>query len=225
MKKVLSFILIFLSLVSSTAFAKTEKKFELPPLKYDYNALEPYIDERTMMIHHDKHHRAYVDNLNKALEKYPKYYNFTLEELIKSLDSLPKEIQEPVKNNAGGDYNHTFFWEIMTPEKDMKPNGELLKAIEKEFSSLDNFKKEFGNAALNRFGSGWAWLVKDSNGNLKIISTANQDTPIALDLKPILALDVWEHAYYLKYQNRRGEYIENWWNVVNWNKAEELYKE
>lgn len=197
--------------------------FELPPLAYDYNALEPYIDEKTMEIHHDKHHRAYVDKLNQALSKYPELYNYSLEELLSSSNMLPSDIQTAVLNNAGGDYNHTFFWKIMSPAKGQEPSGDLKTAIERDFGSFGHFKTQFKQAALDTFGSGWTWLLKDHSGKLQIASTPNQNTPIPLGLTPIIVIDVWEHAYYLKNQNRRNEYIDSWFNVINWDYAGELY--
>lgn len=197
--------------------------FELPPLPYAYNALEPYIDEETMKIHHDKHHQTYVDNLNKALNKYPDLYQFTLEELLRSANMLPQDIVEDVINNGGGHYNHTFFWEIMSPNSPLEPSGNFKNAITHTFGSFDSFKEQFTQTALKTFGSGWTWLLKDANGNLQIVSTPNQNTPVPFGLKPIIAIDLWEHAYYLKHQNRRNEYIKDWFNVINWNKAEDLY--
>lgn len=197
--------------------------FQLEALPYDYNALEPYIDKETMHYHHDKHHQAYVDNLNKALEGYPQFHQMSLVDLLKNLDNLPAEIQAKVRNNGGGVYNHNLFFKILTPKSTKKPFGELEKAINQKFGSFENFKETFKKAALERFGSGWAWLVKDKNNELMIISTPNQDVPLKLEVQPILALDVWEHAYYLKYQNRRGEYIVNFFEVIDWNKAEDLY--
>ena len=175
------------------------------------------------MLHHDKHEKAYLDNLNKAISKYPELYKKGLEGILKDLNSIPEEVRETIKNNAGGVYNHDFFWSIMSPEKDQIPSEELLKAINKDFGSLDSFKTKFTEAALGRFGSGWAWLVKDTKGNLSVISTPNQDSPISKGLIPILGIDVWEHAYYLKYQNRRGEYIDNWWHLINWKQAETYF--
>lgn len=233
MKKLLGILLtamLILGVVTIPVKAKDDKvagniyPFQLPALKYAYNALEPYIDEATMRIHHDKHHQAYIDNLNKALEKYPELQDKTLEYLLSNLEKLPKEIKEQVRNNAGGHYNHTFFWEIIGPNKGGEAKGELKTTIDKTFGSFDKFKEEFKKEALGRFGSGWAWLIKDDKGNLKIVSTPNQDGPVELGVKPIIAIDVWEHAYYLKYQNKRAEYIDNWWNVVDWDKAEQLYK-
>jgi len=189
---------------------------QLPDLLYAYDALEPYIDQRTMEIHHQKHHAAYVDKLNAALVGYKELQEKGIEDLLKSLDSLPDAIRTVVKNNGGGHYNHSIFWSIMGVNKGGSPQGDLLAAIEERFGQFDKFKEEFTNAAINRFGSGWAWLVLDKKNKLAVISTANQDNPLSEGLKPVLGLDVWEHAYYLKYQNRRPEYIKNWWNVVNW---------
>ncbi|MGL5756929.1 MAG: superoxide dismutase [Paraclostridium sp.] len=224
-KFIFSFITLSLLLFSSISYSnpKEDSKFTLMPLPYSYDALEPYIDKETMIIHHDKHHQAYVDNLNKTLSSYPNLSNKTLEELLTNTSSLPNDIRQNIINNGGGVYNHDFFWTIMGPNKGGKPLGELSKAIETSFGSFDNFKQEFNKSALSRFGSGWAWLVSDSKGNLSIMSTSNQDTPISLGLKPIIAIDVWEHAYYLKYKNKRSDYIENWWNVVNWEQANKNY--
>jgi Fe-Mn family superoxide dismutase len=196
-------------------------KYILPKLNYNYNALEPFIDEQTMVIHHTKHHQAYVDNLNNALDKHPELFEKDLESLLKNLESLPQDIKTAVQNNGGGHYNHQLFWELLTPNQE-PINNELLKVIEKDFGSFDNFKEAFTNAAKTRFGSGWAWLVLTNENKLVVTSTANQDTPLHLG-KPLLALDVWEHAYYLKYQNRRPDYISAFWNIVNWNKVYELY--
>lgn len=198
-------------------------KFTLMPLPYAYDALEPYMDKETVTIHHDKHHAAYVDNLNKALANYPELYSKGLEGLLTNLDSLPKDIKQSVINNGGGVYNHNFFWTIMAPEQAGVPGGKLAMAIDRDFGSFNDFKVKFKEAALGRFGSGWAWLVSDKEGKLSIISTANQDCPISQGLTPIITIDVWEHAYYLKYQNKRGEYIDNWWNLVNWKQAENNY--
>lgn len=198
-------------------------KFELKPLEYPYNALEPYIDEETMHFHHDKHLQTYVDNLNKALENYPEYQKWSLDELVKNYQRLPKELQTPVKNNGGGVYNHNLFFELLSPDSKIDMSSNLAKQIEKDFGSFENFKQQFKNKALSAFGSGYAWLVKNIHGELEIITTPNQDTPLPLNFCPILLLDVWEHAYYLKNQNRRNEYIDKWFNVINWHKAEERY--
>jgi len=187
----------------------------VPPLPYDYNALEPHIDEQTMRIHHDKHHAAYVTNLNAALEKHPELQQKSIDDLLKGINSVPEDIRTAVRNNGGGHSNHTMFWEIMGPGKGGAPSGALGDAIKASFTSFDSFKEQFAKAATTRFGSGWAWLI-DAGGKLAIESTANQDSPTMEGKKAILGLDVWEHAYYLKYQNRRPDYITAWWNVVNW---------
>jgi len=189
--------------------------FELPKLPYAVDALEPYIDAQTMTIHHGKHHQTYITNLNTALEKHAELGAKKLEELLSDLGSIPEDIRLVVRNHGGGTYNHTLFWEIMAPKAGGSPKGELAKSIDSAFGSFDNFKSEFEKSANGRFGSGWAWLVKIGNG-LAIVSTPNQDSPLTDRQTPILGLDVWEHAYYLKYQNRRAEYVTNWWNVVNW---------
>lgn len=193
----------------------------LPKLNYEYDALEPFIDAKTMEIHHTKHHQAYVDKLNSALEKFPDLQTKTAEELISNLDSLPDEIRTAVRNNAGGHVNHSMFWQILSRNKSL--SNELNSAIAKDFTDFESFKKKFTDAALARFGSGWAWLVVNADNNLEIVSTANQDSPISQSMFPILGLDVWEHAYYLKYQNRRVEYIESFFNIINWDKVQELY--
>jgi len=189
--------------------------FELPKLSYAIDALEPYIDAQTMTIHHDKHHAAYVTNLNGALEKHSELAGKSLEALLADLNAVPEDIRAAVRNHGGGTWNHSMFWEIMAPKAGGAPKGELAKAINAGFGSFDQFKAEFEKAAIGRFGSGWAWLVKKDNG-LAIVSTANQDNPLSDGTTPILVIDVWEHAYYLKYHNRRAEYVTNWWNVVNW---------
>jgi Fe-Mn family superoxide dismutase len=194
--------------------------FTVPDLPYAYNALEPYIDEQTMHLHHDKHHVAYVTNLNKALDSAPSLQGKTIEEILaNNLAIVPEAIRTAVRNNGGGHINHTMFWEIMGPNAGGLPSGALLDAINGMFGSVDSFKEKFNNAATTRFGSGWAWLVKGTKG-LEIISTANQDSPVMEGQYPIMGLDVWEHAYYLKYQNRRPEYISAWWSVVNWKAIE-----
>jgi len=189
--------------------------FELPKLPYAVDALEPHIDAQTMTIHHDKHHQTYVTNLNGAVEKTPELAGKTLEAMLGDLNSVPEGVRMIVRNHGGGTYNHNLFWEVMGPKAGGAPKGDLAKAIDAAFKSFDNFKAEFEKAATTRFGSGWAWLVKKGSG-LSVVSTANQDTPLADGLTPIMGIDVWEHAYYLKYQNRRPEYITAWWNVVNW---------
>lgn len=193
--------------------------FELPKLPYDYDALEPYIDKETMTIHHDKHHNTYVTKLNSAIEGTD-LESKSIEEIIANLDSVPSDIQTAVRNNGGGHLNHSLFWEMMTPNS--KEEGTVIDEIKKQWGSLDKFKEEFADAAAGRFGSGWAWLVVN-NGKLEITSTPNQDNPITEGKTPILGIDVWEHAYYLKYQNARPEYIKQFWNVVNWEKVDELY--
>lgn len=190
--------------------------FTLPDLPYDFNALEPYIDARTMEIHHGKHHQAYIDNLNKALEKAPGLQGKTIEEIVSNLNSAPEEVRTAIRNHGGGHYNHSLFWKVMTANGGGEPEGELLQRINSSFGSFDAFKEKFAQAAVTRFGSGWGWLSVDGKGGLVVHSTANQDTPLMEGFKPILGIDVWEHAYYLLYQNRRPEYIENFWNVINW---------
>ena len=196
--------------------------FELPPLPYAVDALEPYIDAQTMTLHHDKHHQTYVTNLDGAIERHPELANKSLDDLLMDLNSVPEDIRTVVRNHGGGTWNHSMFWEIMGPQKGGAPGGELARAIEEAFNSFDAFKSEFEKAANGRFGSGWAWLVKKGTG-LAIVSTANQDNPLSENMTPILGLDVWEHAYYLKYQNRRAEYVTNWWNVVNWDAVADRY--
>lgn len=188
--------------------------FTLPELTYAYDALEPYIDAETMRIHHTKHHQTYVDKLNMALESHADLQQRSVEELLKNLDELPETIQSAVRNHGGGHHNHTLFWEGIAPGT--TENETAISAIQEAFGGVDDFKQQFADAAANRFGSGWAWLVKDDTGELSVISTANQDSPLTDGKTPLLGLDVWEHAYYLKYQNRRPEYIEAWWNIVNW---------
>ncbi len=197
--------------------------FELPALPYAEDALEPHIDARTMNIHHTKHHNAYVTNLNKALEGHAELADKSLTELLTNLDSLPEAIRTAVRNNGGGHANHTLFWEIMAPGAGGEPTGALADAITSTFGSFDAFKETFAKAAITRFGSGWAWLVAHPDGSLEVTSTPNQDTPVMDGKQPILGLDVWEHAYYLHYQNRRPDYVSAWWNVVNWTKVNELY--
>ncbi len=196
--------------------------FEVPPLPYDYGALEPHIDEQTMRLHHDKHHQAYVDKANGALDG-TEWADRPVEEVLRNLDRLPEGKRTPLRNNAGGHYNHTLFWEIMSPDGGGEPDGAVAEAIEEAFGGFDAFQQEFSDAAVNRFGSGWAWLVRDGSA-LRVTSTANQDAPVMEGQTPILGLDVWEHSYYLKYQNRRPDYIEAWWNVVNWQEVAGRYE-
>jgi Fe-Mn family superoxide dismutase len=198
-------------------------KFELPKLKYEYDELEPYIDAKTMEIHHSKHHQGYTNNLNAALEKFPEYEFDSIEGILTDIDSVPNDIKTAVINNGGGYYNHKLFWETMSPDPQKKPEGKLLESLMERFGSFDEFKEKFNEVASTRFGSGWAWLVLKEGNVLEVYSTKNQDSPLLYKEVPLLGLDVWEHAYYLKYQNKRPEYIKNWWNVVNWAVVEELY--
>ena len=198
--------------------------FELPPLPYAHDALEPHIDARTMEIHHGKHHAAYVNNLNAALEAHPNLLNKGIEDLVRNLDAVPEAVRIAVRNNGGGHANHSMFWTWMGPGQGGAPKGDVAKAIDKAFNSFEAFKEALAKAAMGRFGSGWAWLVTEADGGLKIVSTANQDTPLSDGLSPVLGLDVWEHAYYLKYQNRRADYVSAWWNVVNWSEVDRLYR-
>ncbi len=199
--------------------------FTLPPLPYPEDALEPHIDKMTMQIHHDKHHGAYVTNLNKALEQAPDLQNKSIEELLaNNLSAVPEAIKTAVRNNGGGHANHSLFWTLLSKNGGGAPKGNIESAISSTFGSFDSFKEKFNAAATSRFGSGWAWLVKDGSGKLDIISTANQDSPLMEGKKPVLGLDVWEHSYYLKYQNRRPEYIAAWWNVVNWEEVNKQLK-
>jgi Fe-Mn family superoxide dismutase len=190
--------------------------FELPPLSYDYTALEPYIDEQTMHLHHDKHHQAYVTNLNNALQGQSQFENLAIVDLMRHINEVPENIRTAVRNNGGGHVNHSMFWQIMKPNGGGEPSGVLAQAITQAFGSFDQFKAAFNDAGTKRFGSGWAWLVQDNTGKLQVISTANQDSPLMDGHYPIMGNDVWEHAYYLKYQNRRGDYLNAWWNVLNW---------
>jgi Fe-Mn family superoxide dismutase len=196
---------------------------EVPALPYDYTALEPHIDEQTMRIHHDKHHAAYVTNLNAALEKHPELQDKSIEDLLKSINSIPEEIRTAVRNNGGGHANHTMFWEIMGPKGGGAPTGAIGDAIGSTFGSFDSFKEQMNKAGATRFGSGWAWLV-ESGGKLVVESSANQDSPIMEGKKPIIGIDVWEHAYYLKYQNKRPDYLAAWWNVINWDAVNKRFK-
>lgn len=192
--------------------------FKLPELGYEFNALEPYIDSKTMEIHHDKHHGTYVEKLNAALEKYPDWQRKSIEQILSDIKSVPEDIRTAVQNNGGGHANHSLFWQTMMAGGSKEPIGQITDVIKSKFGGFEKFKQQFSDAAVNRFGSGWAWLVK-SGDNFEVYSTANQDSPLMEGKSPILGLDVWEHAYYLKYQNRRPEYIDAWWNVVNWDKV------
>ena len=196
---------------------------EVPALPYDYNALEPHIDEQTMRIHHDKHHATYVTNLNAALEKHPDLQKKSIEDLLKGINSVPEEIRTAVRNNGGGHANHTMFWEIMGPKGGGQPSGAIGEAITSTFGSFDTFKEQMNKAGATRFGSGWAWLV-DAGGKLVVESSANQDSPIMEGKKPIIGIDVWEHAYYLKYQNKRPDYLAAWWNVINWDAVNKRFR-
>ncbi len=191
-------------------------KHELPALPYPYNALEPHIDEQTMRIHHDKHHQAYVDNLNKALESHAELQSKSVEDLLKDLNAVPEDIRGAVRNHGGGHANHTQFWVSLSKDGGGEPTAKLGDAVKGAFGTFAAFKEQFSKAAMGRFGSGWAWLCVGKDGKLAVTSTANQDSPISDGMVPLLGLDVWEHAYYLKYQNRRAEYVEAWWNVINW---------
>lgn len=202
---------------------KERKMYVLPPLPYAYNELEPYIEARTMEIHYTKHHQAYVDNLNKALEKYPEFQDMPLETLLVSLDKIPVVIRESVRNNGGGHFAHTLFWKILGKSSQAEPDGELAKAIEHDFGSFSAFKDSFSATCRTFFASGWVWLCLDKMGKLVIVSTPGHDVPMGQALEPIMVFDVWEHAYYLKYQNRRLDYIENWWNVLNWQEISKNY--
>ena len=199
--------------------------FELPPLPYDYSALEPYIDTQTMQLHHDKHHQTYVTNVNNALQGHDQLAAMSVDDLLRNIKQVPESIRTAVQNNAGGHSNHSMFWNIMTPNGGGEPTGNLASAIQQAFGSFDAFKTAFNDAGTKRFGSGWAWLVLDTNGKLQVISTANQDSPLMSGMYPVMGNDVWEHAYYLKYQNRRPEYLNAWWNVVNWDAIAHRYEQ
>jgi superoxide dismutase, Fe-Mn family len=209
-------------LLNTAAAEQSPTTFTLPPLPYDYKALEPHIDAVTMRLHHDKHHAAYVNNLNAAVAKYPELQNKSVEYLVGNLSKLPKDIQRTVQNNGGGHINHTMFWQIMGPPTGEKPTGQLAQAIDRQFGSFDKFKAQFVEAGTKHFGSGWVWLVL-KNGQLQIVTTANQDSPLATGLLPVMGNDIWEHAYYLKYQNKRADYLNAWWNVVNWSAVSKRY--
>ncbi len=198
---------------------------ELPALPYDYAALEPTIDAATMKLHHDMHHAAYVKNLNAALEKHPELQSKSAEDLIKDLNSVPEDIRTAVRNNGGGHVNHSMFWKIMKPQGGGEPSGAIAQALQKSFGSFADFKTKFNDAGTKQFGSGWAWVASKGGGDLQIMSTANQDSPLSQGMFPIFGNDVWEHAYYLKYNNRRPEYLTAWWNVINWDEVNRRYEQ
>lgn len=198
--------------------------YSLPDLPYDYDALEPHIDERTMKIHHTKHHQGYTDKTNAALEGTD-MTDQPIEEVLKNIDEVPNDVRQKVRNNGGGYANHKLFWTILSPNGGGSPTGEVADAIDEHFGSFEEFKEEFSNAATGRFGSGWAWLCVNNDGSLEVTNTLNQDSPYMDNLTPILGLDVWEHAYYLNYQNKRGEYVDHFWNVVNWDQVNEYYQD
>jgi Fe-Mn family superoxide dismutase len=212
-------------MTGTTATTQNVTKHTLPPLPYGFDALEPHIDAQTMQIHHDKHHQAYVSNLNAALDKHPELYKKNLEELLRGITSVPEDIRTAVRNNGGGHHNHSLFWTIMAPvgKGGGEPSGALADAIKKAFGDFAKFKEQLSTAATTRFGSGWAWLAV-TDGKIEVCSTANQDSPLMERQVPILGVDVWEHAYYLKYQNRRADYVAAWWNVVNWSEVANRYQ-
>jgi Fe-Mn family superoxide dismutase len=209
--------------VSSSDAAQAVGMFTVPKLPYALDALEPHIDARTMEIHHDKHHQAYVDNLNKAVAEHPELRGKRAAALLREINQVPEPVRQAVINNGGGHVNHSMFWQMMAPRAGGEPNGDVAREIGRAFGGFDQFKTQFSDAAMKRFGSGWAWLVVDKDGALKVISTANQDSPFMAGQYPVLGVDVWEHAYYLKYQNKRADYVQAWWNVVNWDYVNELY--
>lgn len=211
--------------LSTDSVAQASETFTLPPLPYDYNALEPYIDAETMQFHHDKHHAAYVKNLNAAIGQFPELKVMAAEDLLRQIETVPQEIRQTVINNGGGHVNHSMFWEIMSPDGGGAPPDGIGTAIRQTFGSFEEFQKQFNEAGTKRFGSGWAWLVMTPDGQLQITSTANQDSPLMQGLYPIMGNDVWEHAYYLKYRNKRDEYLNAWWNVVNWAAINQRYEQ
>jgi Fe-Mn family superoxide dismutase len=218
-----------LGIFPQTSFAQAqnseEKPFKVIPLSYAYNALEPYIDQETMQFHHDKHYVAYTKKLNEAVNKYPQLVNKSAEELLRDLDRLPEDIRTTVRNNGGGYVNHTMFWEIMGPNAGGQPTGELAQAIQQTFGSFTAFQEAFNDAGSKQFGSGWVWLTLDNSKQLKIMAMPNQDSPLMMGMYPIMGNDVWEHAYYLNYRNDRGKYLQQWWNVVNWNEVNKRYQQ
>jgi Fe-Mn family superoxide dismutase len=197
--------------------------FTLPALPYAFNALEPHIDAKTMEIHHDKHHQAYINNLNAAIEKHPELASKTVEDLLKDLNAVPEDVRTAVRNNGGGHWNHSMFWTVMSAKGGGEPSGALADAIKKAFGDFKTFTEKMSAAAVGQFGSGWGWLVKDKGGALSVVATPNQDNPISNGMTPILGVDVWEHAYYLNYQNRRPDYVKAWWNVVNWEEVSKRF--
>lgn len=223
---VLTLILVISAFNSSTSIASTPtnliaqaEAFTLPPLPYEYDALAAYIDPETMTLHHDKHHASYVKNLNEAIADYPELEGQSVEELLSGLETIPDDIRTTVRNNGGGHANHTMFWSIMTPDSQGEPTGEIASAIDETFGDFATFQTEFNTAGKTQFGSGWAWLVMNPDGSLEVTSTPNQDSPLMEGKYPIMGNDVWEHAYYLKYQNKRADYLDAWWNVVNWDEV------
>ncbi|MBE9192976.1 superoxide dismutase [Gloeocapsopsis crepidinum LEGE 06123] len=198
--------------------------FELSSLPYNYDALEPYIDAQTMQLHHDMHHQTYVNNLNAAIEKHAELQSKSLEDLVRELNSIPDDVRSAVRNSGGGHVNHTMFWEIMGPNAGGEPTGAVGEAIQDTFGDFETFKQRFNDAGTKQFGSGWVWLVRSPDGKLEVMSTPNQDSPITQGYFPIMGNDVWEHAYYLKYQNRRAEYLKQWWNVVNWDEINKRFE-
>lgn len=215
---------IFAAPTSLIAQSNTDE-FVLPPLPYSYDALEAVIDSQTMTLHHDKHHAGYVKNLNEAISIHPELKGKSLEDLLQNLDSIPEDILTTVRNNGGGHHNHSIFWSIMTPNSEGQPTGAISEAINETFGDFASFQAEFNAAGKKRFGSGWAWLVMNSDGTLEVTSTGNQDSPLLEGKFPIMGNDVWEHAYYLKYQNNRGDYLDAWWNVVNWEEVNKRFEE
>jgi Fe-Mn family superoxide dismutase len=199
--------------------------FELPKLAYAYDALEPHIDARTMEIHHSKHHQAYTNNLNAAIEKHPELADKKVWELLADLNAIPEDIRGAVRNNGGGFKNHNIFWNVMSPDGGGAPTGDLAAAIDAAFGNFAAFQEKFAAAGMTQFGSGWSWLCKDGDGALSVVATANQDNPLSMALTPLMGIDVWEHAYYLNYQNMRGDYIKAWWNVVNWEEVSRRFSE
>ncbi len=228
MNKKISYLAISVFIILGLSIPVFNLTTEYKPLKpmslnYSYDSLEPYIDKETMYLHYNKHYKTYLEKYNNVIKKYPDLYSQSIESILKNLDSMPEKDAIAIKNNGGGIINHELFFKTLSP-KNITPSDELLTTINRDFGSFDNFKKQFKESALSVFGSGWAWLVSDNNGKLSIITTANQDSPITSNLYPILGIDVWEHAYYLLYQNNRGNYIDNWFNVIDWNEVYKIYK-